>query len=96
MDMEEVKPKIVESLMAKEAKKAKKLKPMKAFVPSDQDAKPVVVTMEDRYRAAFKVVYGKLKKFEQIEVDNFPVGGNLPLTGREKDFARRVASLAEK
>jgi hypothetical protein len=53
-------------------------------------------TMAEKYRKAFKTVYDSFPKFKQIEVDNFTKGDNLPLTSREKDFAQRVASLAEK
>lgn len=53
-------------------------------------------TMASRYRKAFKTVYNSLPEWRKKEVDNYTKGDTLPLKGHERDFAQRVAVLAEK
>lgn len=60
------------------------------------EAKSVVLTMADRYRKAWDIVYNNQQQWRKKEIDVSKSNGTFGTTRWDDDFVRQVTALAEK
>ncbi len=80
--------------------KSKPTKASKSAVTSKVTEKKVVVssatmTMAERYKAAWKIIYQKQELWRQKEIDNSQKNGTFGNRDWDTDFVQQVAALAE-